>query len=68
MCPSSPLAFAKTKLVDAGFDIVSLKSTGQFHAICQRLNLATLPLVTLELPLRGSFRLLHTLPQVKGRY
>jgi hypothetical protein len=68
MCPSSPLAFAKTKLVDADLDIFSLKSTEQLHAICQRLNPATLPRVTLELPLRGSFRLLHTLPQVKGRY
>jgi hypothetical protein len=32
------LAFAKTKLVDADLDIVSLKSTGQLHGICQRLN------------------------------
>src|SRR5467141_2711148 len=68
MCPSSPLAFAKTKLVDADLDIFSLKSTGRLHAICQRRNPATRPPVTLELPLRGSFRLLYTLPQVEGRY
>ncbi len=29
MCPSSPFAFAKTKLVDADFDIFSLKSLVQ---------------------------------------
>ena len=48
MCPSSPLAFAKTKLVDADLDIFSLKSTCKLHAISQRLNPATLPTVTLS--------------------
>src|SRR5712692_10087555 len=48
MCPSSPFAFAKTKLVDADLDIFSLKSTCKLHAICQRLNPAALPPVTLS--------------------
>ena len=46
MCPSSPLAFAKTKLVDADLDIFSLRETGHLQSICQRLNPTGLPPVT----------------------